>query len=351
MRKAFNDIDAKGRNAIGFQDLASYFCDYIGFGQLEVIRFFEEHAADEEHLTFDNFRQGYASLNPYQLAQRQKEVIVRKPGSISGEQVNLMKLEDCEVYVCDKTAQVFADYCKRSLVLLGPCESSVFVRDCEDCIFWVAAQQLRTSDCHRCTFYLYTRTEPVIEKSDNLAFAPWAARYPKCVSQFREMGFDPQRNLWNAIFDFSGEVHRSHWRILPLAEVQELTVEFEDGAGAAAESPTKPITHNILCAAPLASGGSCGQGVVNIPQTRPPLPAQPTPSASVRKYTVRDGEPDSCCGAERLAAASGSPVAAPHKQGSLLTSAATAAAAAASTASSLAADDLFDDDGLEVIDV
>merc|ERR1712232_920220 len=92
-------------------------------------------------------------------------------------------------------------------------ESSVFVRDCEDCTFWLAAQQLRTYNCKRCTFFLYTKTEPIIETSDELTFAPWSAQYPKCTEQFRRVGFDPQRNLWNAVYDFNGQVGVSHWRI------------------------------------------------------------------------------------------------------------------------------------------
>ena len=133
----------------------------------------------------------YASLNPYVLANQTGQVLVRKQGALAGEQVTLESLEDCEVYACDTTAQVFVDFCKRSLILLGPCESSVFVRDCEDCVFYMAAQQLRTNKCKRCTFYLYSKTEPVIEESEELTFAPWAASYPNCAEQFKRSGFDP----------------------------------------------------------------------------------------------------------------------------------------------------------------
>merc|ERR1712232_663884 len=102
-----------------------------------------------------------------------------------GEGITLDKLEDCEIYICDRTAQVFVDFCKRSSILIGPCESSVFVRDCEDCVIWVATQQLRTRDCNRCVFFLHSRTEPIIEESDDIAFAPWSAHYPKCSSHFQ----------------------------------------------------------------------------------------------------------------------------------------------------------------------
>merc|ERR1712107_54366 len=115
------------------------------------------------------------------LMQRKKEIIVRKPGSLGGQQINLENIDECEVYICDPTAQAFADFCKGSMIFMAPCESSVFVRDCEDCIFWLACQQLRTNNCKRCIFYLYSKTEPIIETSEDLSFAPWSARYPKCT--------------------------------------------------------------------------------------------------------------------------------------------------------------------------
>lgn len=68
----------------------------------------------------------------------------------------LRNLEDCEVYICETSAQVFVDCCKKTFVLLGPCESSAFIRDCEDCTIWCAAQQLRTRECKRCKFYVYS---------------------------------------------------------------------------------------------------------------------------------------------------------------------------------------------------
>ncbi|CAK0807699.1 unnamed protein product, partial [Prorocentrum cordatum] len=217
------------------------------------------------------------------------QVVIRKPGSLAEQQVSLDTLEDCEVYVCDPTGQVFADFCKRCLIVLGPCQTSVFARDCEDCVFWIACGQLRTNNCLRCTFHLYSRTAPVIETSEDLLFAPWAARYPKCADHFARFSFDPARNLWNGIFDFTGSAERSNWRILPLAEVVELSIELDESPEALAtlENPCPPVTHEALCAEPLDSG-DCGQGVANIPQTRPEPPPPPPASARPLAWTVDD---------------------------------------------------------------
>jgi hypothetical protein len=300
IRKAFDDIDVNGFGTLTFSDVLIYLCDHLGFGQSEALKMF--HGKECPGIDFEHFRQFYVALNPYMICHRSQEFIVRKPGCIRGEGVTLERVEDCEVYICDRSAQVFLDFCKRSLILVGPCESSVFVRDCEDCVFWVAAQQLRTNNCYRCTFFMYSRTEPIIETSDNLFFAPWTAKYPQCKAQFEQAGFDLQQNLWNAIFDFSGKADRSHWQIVPLGEICELTVELDEPPDEVtlADAPGLAVTHDMLCAAPCTSGQSCGQSLANIPQTRPPLPEQPAPLTTVAKFVFSDSTEYLQCGISRL---------------------------------------------------
>ena len=292
IRKAFDDIDTSRYGSLSLNDLQSYLCDYLGFGQSEATSFHKTYSAGnpDGRVPFEEFKKGYSSLNPYMLLQRRGEVIIRKPGSLAGEMLTLDGVEDCEIYACDRTAQVFADFCKRSLILIGPCESSVFVRDCEDCVFWMAVQQLRTNNCRRCTFFLYSKTEPIIETSDELAFAPWSAGYPGSSEQFKQAGFDPERNLWNAVFDFSGKMGHCNWRIMSVDEVSELDVELDDPYPVGSSvNPLPVVTHEMLLQAPLSSGESCGEGIANIPQSRPSLPPPPPPSfATISKHPIKD---------------------------------------------------------------
>lgn len=293
IRKAFHEsCCGSARDFLALDDLLGYMCDFLGFGQAEAHDFYRrcERTDGVGGVTFDGFTSEYVRLNPYMISNRTREAIVRKPGSISSQQLNLENLVDSDVYVCDRTAQVFVDDCKRCQVLLGPCESSVFIRGCEGCRFWIAAQQLRTYDCSDCTFHLYSKTEPVIETSTDLAFAPWAAKYPLCTAQFLESGFDAQRNMWNAIFDFSGKHGRSNWRILPLEDVTELSVSLNDpdAAKCQPDGPGPPVSYQVLCAEPLTSEGSVGHGVAGIPQTRPPNPSPPAAGTSVAQREFLD---------------------------------------------------------------
>eukprot|EP00435_Cladocopium_sp_Y103_P011681 s793_g3.t1 len=276
VQRVYRQINDRGRAVASLEDLRAYVGDFLGFGQAEVECFFEEFSTSDSPtplglrgLDPNGLQQGFARLNPFQIQNRKQEVIVRKPGSLHGQQVTLENLEDCEVYICETSAQVFVDCCKKTLILLGPCESSAFVRDCEDCTIWCAAQQLRTRECKRCKFYVYSKTAPIIEASYDLTLAPWCARYPCSGGHFHAMRFDVTRNLWNAVFDFSGEKDRPHWKIPSLKDMEELEVTL-DGEGPA-ENLVPKVTHEMLCAPPLESEEPCGQGLA-IPQPKPPLP-------------------------------------------------------------------------------
>jgi protein XRP2 len=103
---------------------------------------------------------------------------VKKPGDIDGIQFAIRYLDGCDASLYDWTSQVMVDQCKNSKLMIGPCQGSVFFRDCENCTIYVACQQFRCRDLKNCTIYLYAANDPVIEASENLKFGPFNISYP-----------------------------------------------------------------------------------------------------------------------------------------------------------------------------
>eukprot|EP00439_Symbiodinium_sp_Y106_P030050 s4936_g3.t1 len=118
--------------------------------------------------------------------------------------VSVQDLVDCEVFVCDRTEQAFVDECSGCAVLIGCCSGPTFVRDCKGCTFWVATRQLRTRDCIDCKFFLHSHTEPIIESSKDLAFAPFAASYPGVAEHFQEAKMDAGPHPFLAVIRIGG---------------------------------------------------------------------------------------------------------------------------------------------------
>ena len=54
--------------------------------------------------------------------------------------------------------------------------------------FCFLERQLRTRDCRDCTFYLFSLTEPVIELSKDIRFAPFNGAYSEvCAFECSEL--------------------------------------------------------------------------------------------------------------------------------------------------------------------
>ena len=139
----------------------------------------------------------------YTFQDKVEETLTKEPGSISGQPFEIKSLKKCEVRLMCYSSQVNVDQVAGSRVFIGPCETSVFIRDCTDCKFTVACKQLRLRDCSRCTFHLFSETDPIIETSSTLVFAPFNAAYKELEAQFKSARLNPKDNHWRQIFDFN----------------------------------------------------------------------------------------------------------------------------------------------------
>jgi len=254
------------RLAATAEDLHFFLCDALGFGWEEVNNFIQRVDMDGNgQIDFEEFQRGYSLLNSHRICRREHENFLRKPSSIRGQQFAIEELHGCQVHVLDHVGGCLIDGCCSCEILIGPSESSVFVRDCEDCAFYIVTQQLRTRRCVRCVFHVHSGTEPVIEMSSGLRFAPISLAYPDLAAQMQLAKLDPERNLWNAIFDFSSPSDsRKNWELAKIGECQQYRILLDDQYGdepnrlaliSDADATTFPtVTPAVLSADPLAGG-------------------------------------------------------------------------------------------------
>ena len=113
--------------------------------------------------------------------------------------------EGCELVVADRCDQVQIDVLKSCKVFVGASSEAVFVRNCSDSVFYLACKQLRTRDCVNCTFYLYAQTEPIIETSTGMKFAPFKGGYAEQAAHMAAANLNPAINLWWGLFDFNDD--------------------------------------------------------------------------------------------------------------------------------------------------
>jgi len=125
--------------------------------------------------------------------------------------------EDTELVVMDHCEQVQIDDVKNSKVFVGACESSMFIRNCTGCTFYIACRQLRLRDCKDCTFFCFSTAEVHIEYSSNVQFAPFHGGYPEQADHLQAAKLPYlEHNLWYDIFDHNDpDKTGNNWSLLP----------------------------------------------------------------------------------------------------------------------------------------
>ena len=145
----------------------------------------------------------YMFATYYSFSNRENELLCKKDGDIDGQAFNLSRLTSCEVQLLDHSDQVLADYLTDCRIFIGPAAGSVFLRNCTNCSITVAAKQLRTRDCKNCRFYVYSKTEPVIEMTEDVEIRRFNGEYEGMDAHFKAANLDRNVDNWDKIHDFS----------------------------------------------------------------------------------------------------------------------------------------------------
>ncbi|OQS02227.1 hypothetical protein THRCLA_21472 [Thraustotheca clavata] len=191
-------------------------------------------------------------INPADYICRAQEntVVVRKPGSIAGQQFIIEECKQCSIFLLDHTTSVQIDQCSDCTIFVGPCTSSLFVRDCTRVTLVCIAQQFRTRDCKDMDIWLFSTTAPIIETSSQLRIGCCRSSYFALHDQLDKAKFSIWNNKWSEIFDFTPE--RNNWKpvafttdLWPSAVQQHLPSELLQEVGYAEDAMQSilPITH------------------------------------------------------------------------------------------------------------
>uniref|UniRef100_A0A7S3GM99 C-CAP/cofactor C-like domain-containing protein n=1 Tax=Palpitomonas bilix TaxID=652834 RepID=A0A7S3GM99_9EUKA len=171
---------------------------------------------------------------------------------LNGQQFMINKCENCDIWILDNTATVSIDKTTNCRIYLGPCESSLFFRNCSDLKVIAACQQFRTRDCTNCDFMLFCMTAPIIEASDSMRFTCFNFSYFSLTKQMDSAGLDPFTNCWYDIYDFN-KGSKPHWSFItppPLSGNEWMVPPTSDEEG----KITAEFDQSIPCPIPFSVG-------------------------------------------------------------------------------------------------
>lgn len=144
------------------------------------------------------------------------DFIIKNAGTINGQQFIVEDCNYCGVFILDYLETLTVDNSTNIKLICGPCNGSVFLRDCTDCDFVITCQQLRLRNCKNCRIFLFSTTRPIIESSNDIGFKCSDLNYFGIDDHFNKTSLDYWGNKWFNVFDFTpdGEGSR-HYYFLP----------------------------------------------------------------------------------------------------------------------------------------
>lgn len=134
----------------------------------------------------------------------------------------MTNLADCRVEICDRMGAVRINKIKGCQLYLGPVQGSLLIEDCVDCVIHIASRQIRIHDAHECQFFLHVISNPIIEHSSGVGFAPYGITYDALEDQMKCAGLlvpaqgdgsQQYKNLWSNVDDFNWlrQQHSPNW--------------------------------------------------------------------------------------------------------------------------------------------
>eukprot|EP01083_Nonionella_stella_P266696 901829_1 len=119
---------------------------------------------------------------------------------------------------------------KYCTIITGPIASSLHVEYIENSTINSIMRQCRIHYCKNTKFYIHVNSEPVIEYSDNVQFAPYNVRYKELNKHWEQSKVDKDINRWDKVKDFNWfkQQHSPHWTVIPKAERNEIATPVID---------------------------------------------------------------------------------------------------------------------------
>merc|ERR1712129_6185 len=160
------------------------------------------------------------NVNEIKIENKNLQTIYLSNGSINGSDVWLSNLVNCTVSIVDFIGALRMDNIRHCNVMTGPICSSLHAEYIENCTVCAIMRQCRIHHAKATKFYIHVNSEPVIEHSESVQFAPYNVKYKELSEHWKRSGVDEKVNQWNKVKDFnwSKQQQSPNWSVIPEAE-------------------------------------------------------------------------------------------------------------------------------------
>lgn len=126
----------------------------------------------------------------YIIEKQNGTTIYKHYGDVEGFNFKIRRNSNCTLYILDYCSGMFVDDCENCNIITGPIDGSIFIRTSKNCSISTISRQVRFRDCENIKIYTYCPTDPAVESSFNIFFAPYNAFFPHLKELFIKGKFD-----------------------------------------------------------------------------------------------------------------------------------------------------------------
>ena len=159
--------------------------------------------------------------NPHSIIKGKKDEFVNiHINEIQGDMVRIEGNTNCEILIMDRSGAAEIQQCKKCSIFIGPCSTSVNVRDCSDITVISASNQLRITNVKNGNFICYTNTPPGIDLCENIQLSCLCIDYLEMLRLFSETNLNIWGNCWSEyiIFTQKGNSVKLSADVMPMLE-------------------------------------------------------------------------------------------------------------------------------------
>ena len=140
----------------------------------------------------------------YMIKDKENETIYRHYGDLNGADFKLRNNKNCEIYILDWSKGMYIDDCFDCKIFCGPIDGSIFIRGSKNCQISLIARQVRFRSCENIKVFTYCPSDPAVESSFNIYFAPFNAFFPHLKELFVKGEFkSDEKNHIDTPYDFT----------------------------------------------------------------------------------------------------------------------------------------------------
>ncbi|KAH3768108.1 tubulin-specific chaperone C [Pelomyxa schiedti] len=116
---------------------------------------------------------------------------------------SLDNLKRCKVFVLQQYVALRIACLHNCWVFCAPVAGSIHVENCSNCVLCFAGRQIRIHGTTNCKLFVFAKTNPIIENSSQLIFAPYCFDFEGKEGLFKACEFEESANRFSSVEDFN----------------------------------------------------------------------------------------------------------------------------------------------------